>query len=86
MAKTDETAKKDVGFVGKIGLFFKNLYLRIIRAFKDMFAELKKVTWPSKQELINYSIVVLVFMVFMGVVIGAFDGIAGQLVRLIVGN
>lgn len=86
MAKTDENAKKEIGFVGKVGRFFKNLYLRIIRAFKDMFAELKKVTWPSKQELINYSVVVLVFMVFMGIVIGVFDGAAGQLVRLIVGN
>ena len=31
---------------------------RISSAFKNMVAELKKVAWPSKKDLINYSIVV----------------------------
>ena len=31
---------------------------RISGAFKNMVAELKKVAWPSKKDLINYSIVV----------------------------
>ena len=31
---------------------------RISDAFKNMVAELKKVAWPSKKDLINYSIVV----------------------------
>lgn len=77
MAKT-EVKKTDNKFVG----FFKN----IVRAFKDMYAELHKVTWASKQDLINYSIVVLLFMLFMGIVIGLFDGGASELVRLIVGQ
>ena len=85
MAKTNEPAKQQ-DTVAKAGFFFKNLWARIVRAFKDMVAELYKVTWPSKQELINYSLVVLAFMAFMGVVIGVFDGVANQLVRLIVGS
>ena len=84
MAKTNETATKTPA--AKTGSFFTNLWARIVRAFKDMVAELRKVTWPSKQELINYSLVVLAFMAFMGIVIGVFDGVANQLVRLIVGN
>ena len=81
MAKT-EAKKADNKFIG----FFKNLFTNIIRAFKDMIAELHKVTWASKQDLINYSIVVLLFMLFMGIVIGVFDGGASELVRLIVGQ
>ena len=73
--------KTDNKFVG----FFKKLGLRIARSFKDMIAEMKKVTWPSKEELINYSLVVLAFMVVMGVVIGLIDGASGWIVSLIVG-
>ena len=49
-----------------------------------MYYELKKVTWPTKEKLITYSIVVLVFMLFMGVVIGLLDMGASALVRLLV--
>ena len=47
--------------------------------------EMKKVTWPTKSALVNYSLIVLLFMVVMGVVIGLFDMGAGALVRLITG-
>lgn len=80
MAKTNAEGKD------KRPNWFVRLFMRIVNAFKDMYAELHKVTWPSKRELINYSLVVLVFMVFMGIVIGLFDFGATQLVRLIVGS
>lgn len=63
----------------------KNLGLRIFRAFKNMLAELKKVTWPTRKELINVSLLVLAFMAIMGVVIGVIDAGAGVLMKLIVG-
>ena len=50
MAKTNEAAKDN--FIKKIGRFFKNLGIRIARSFKDMVAELKKVTWPQRKELV----------------------------------
>lgn len=82
MAKKEETAKKE-NFISKTGRFFKNLGVRIARSFKEMYAELKKVTWPQRSELINYSVVVLAFMVAMGIVIFAIDAGAGTLVKLI---
>ena len=83
MAKTNETAAAKDNFFGKVVKFFKNLGIRIARSFKDMYAELKKVTWPQRSELINYSLVVLGFMVAMGVIIFAIDAGAGALVQLI---
>ena len=65
--------------------WFKNIGLRIYRAFKNMLAELKKVTWPTRKELINVSLLVLAFMAIMGVVIGVLDAGAGALMKLIVG-
>ena len=68
----------------RIGQFFARLGKNIAKAFKNMFFELKKVTWPTKKEMINYCIVVFVFMIVMGVIIGVFDLGAGALVNLIV--
>ena len=84
MAKTNEkTAAQKDNFFKKVANFFKNLGIRIARSFKDMYAELKKVTWPQRSELINYSLVVLGFIIVMGIVIFAIDAGAGALVKLI---
>ena len=63
---------------------FVNFFKGIGKSFKNMYHELKKVTWPTKKELINYSVVVFVFMVVMGVIIGVIDIGAGALIDLIV--
>lgn len=62
----------------------KKLPSRIAKPFKNMWYELKKVSWPSKQKLIASSITVLLFMLFMGVVIGLLDLGASALVKLLV--
>ena len=80
MANTAE--KKNI--FKRIGGFFARLVKGIGRKFKEMFFELKKVTWPTKKDMINYSIVVLVFIVIMGVIIGVIDLGAGKLVELLV--
>ena len=68
------------------GKRFVGFFVRIGRFFKNMFSELKKVTWPSKKDVLNYSLVVFAFMVVMGVIIGLIDAGSGALVRLITGR
>ena len=68
---------------GKFITFCKNLPRNISTPFKNMWHELKQVTWPTKKDLINYTCIVLVFMVFMGVVIGLLDMGASKLVTAI---
>lgn len=80
MAK-EENKKTKPGFAQRIVDFFMGIGF----SFKNMFHELKKVTWPTKKELLNYSVVVFVFMIVMGVIIGVFDLGAGALIRLITG-
>ena len=73
--------KKDKpGFFQRIGNFCK----RIGRYFKNMWHELKKVTWPSKRDVLNYSLVVFAFMVIMGVIIGLIDFGSGALIDWII--
>ena len=57
---------------------------RIATPFKNMWYELKKVSWPTKKKLVTYSIVVLVFMVILGLIIGLLDMGASALVKLLV--
>ena len=83
--KTEKAVKKaGEGKLSKIIAWFKNLPQNIARPFRNMYYELKKVTWPSKHKLITYSIIVLVFMLFMGIVIGLLDMGASALVRMLV--
>ncbi len=81
---TEKAAKKpEEGKLSKILSWFKNLPQKISKPFKNMYYELKKVTWPSKHKLITYSILVLSFMLFMGVVIGLLDMGASALIKLL---
>lgn len=50
---------------------------------KDMVHELKKVTWPSRQELKNYSIGVFVFVIIMAVITGIMDYGVNELLSLL---
>lgn len=68
--------KKENKFVA----FFKKLPGKIATPFKNMWHELKKVTWPTKANYLKYVAIVLCFMVFMGVVIGLLDMGASKLV------
>ena len=87
MAEEKKTpAKVEESKLTKVLNWFKTLPGRIAKPFKNMVAELKKVTWPSKKKWISSSIAVLVFMLFMGVVIGLLDLGATALVNTMISN
>lgn len=78
-----EPAKK-LSWWQKLVRWCKALPGRIAKAFTNMVAELRKVSWPSKEKLISCSVTVLVFMLVMAVVIGLLDMGASKLVELLV--
>lgn len=41
--------------------------------FRELSAELKKVSWPTRKELVNHTIVVLVFVLAFSALIGLID-------------
>ena len=59
MAEEKNVSKEKVSFGTKFVNFFKNLPANIARPFKNMWYELRKVTWPTRQDLIKYSIIVV---------------------------
>ena len=46
---------------------------KIIRFFKESFAELKKVTWPSRDEVTSSTKVVLVSTLLIALALGLVD-------------
>lgn len=52
--------------------------------FADSWAELKKVRWPNRKELTNYSLIVLITVAFVTVYFWLLDIGISSLVELIV--
>ncbi len=71
--KKTVTKKEEASFFSKVGNFFKALPKKIAKPFKNTWHELRKVTWPTRKEWINCTLIVLAFMAFMGVTIGLLD-------------
>ena len=45
----------------------------ILTFFKQSYAELKKVSWPSRETTIRYTTIVIVSSIVLGFVIGGID-------------
>ena len=52
---------------------------------EEVQVEMKRVTWPDREQLRNATFVVLVFVVILAIIIGAMDAVFSWLVRTIVG-
>ncbi len=59
---------------------------KIQKFLKEVNAELRKVTWPTKDELIGSTIVVIVVSVIVAVFIGIVDRILTFVVQSIFGG
>ncbi len=46
---------------------------RIIKYFQDVFGEMKKVTWPKKQELKDFTMVTIITMVIFAAFVWLID-------------
>jgi preprotein translocase subunit SecE len=58
----------------------------ILKYFKDMRSELKKVVWPSRKKVVNNTGVVMVCMVIYGLMIWGVDTGLAALFNLLVGT
>ena len=85
MSENKEVKKNDKpGFFTRAKNWIVALPARITGAFKNMAAELKKVAWPSKKDLVNYSIVVIAFVVALAVIVGLLDTASSFLVKQLI--
>lgn len=60
-----------------------NIFVRMGRKLKEVFSELKKVTWPTFGKVVKATGVVLVVVVIFLVIFGAINYGLGELLKLI---
>ena len=58
----------------------------IQRYFRETVGELRKVSWPTRKEAINLTIVVLIVTIFMSTILGFLDFIFSRFIALILGT
>jgi preprotein translocase subunit SecE len=61
-------------------------FARLALFIRQVMAELKKVVTPTRKELINYTAVVLVFVIIMMAIVYGLDQLFGWLVLLVFGT
>lgn len=55
----------------------------IVRYLKETRAELRKVSWPTREQATNLTIIVLAVTVAMAIFLGAVDFLFATLIRLL---
>ena len=58
---------------------------RIVKFFKDTKAELKKVTWPTKDQLIHNTGVIIVFIILVTIILSVLDVAFGKMFQALSG-
>ena len=61
-------------------------FARIALFIRQVFTELKKVVTPTRRELLNYTLVVLVFVVIMMAIVVGLDTLFGWLAVVVFGD
>jgi preprotein translocase subunit SecE len=72
-AKSEQTEK--VGIFGRVGRFVR-----------EVIGELRKVIWPTRNELLTYTAVVVVFVAFMLAIVAGLDQLFARGVLFVFGN
>ena len=63
-----------------------NVFQRLAKYFKDVRAEIRRVVWPTRPEILNSSLVVLVMLTLMTIFVSIVDGIAYALIINVLGK
>ncbi len=58
---------------------------RIVKFFKDLISEIKKVVWPSRKQVLNNTGVVLMVCIISGAALFIVDSVFGLLLQLVTG-
>jgi preprotein translocase subunit SecE len=73
VSRSDKSEK--VGFFGRIGRFIR-----------EVIAELRKVIWPTRNELLTYTAVVVVFVTIIVSIVAGLDYLYAKGVLFVFGN
>ncbi|RDH76985.1 preprotein translocase subunit SecE [Mycolicibacterium moriokaense] len=63
----------------------RNPIAYVINYLREVIGELRKVIWPNRNQMVTYTVVVLVFLAFMVALIGLVDLGVAKLVMMVFG-
>ncbi|HLP23083.1 MAG TPA: preprotein translocase subunit SecE [Microbacteriaceae bacterium] len=82
----DEPSEDIVATAKKESAARRNPFARIALFIRQVFGELRKVVTPTRSELVNYTIVVLVFVLIMMGLVWVLDQAFSFVVLFVFGN
>jgi preprotein translocase subunit SecE len=62
-----------------------SVFSRLVRFIREVWAELRKVIWPTQKQMITYTTVVLVFVIFMVALVSGLDLAFGKVIEVVFG-
>ncbi len=65
-------------------MWLSKVYQKFVRFLKESWGEFKRVTWPSKKELISSTTVVILFVLFFAIFIGVIDLLLTQIFTIFI--
>jgi preprotein translocase subunit SecE len=80
-AESADSRPKAKAEIQRVGIFG-----RIARFFREVVAELRKVIWPTRKELLTYTAVVVVFVTVMLTIVAGLDYLFAKGVLFVFGN
>ena len=84
MSESSTTTDRGSSGSGK-GKASPSLWARMTLFLRQMVAELRKVIWPTRRELITYTWVVIVFVAIVTAIVGVYDLVFTRLVLQVFG-
>ena len=59
---------------------------KLLKYIKDSMIEMKKVTWPSRKEALNYTVLIVIITIAVAIFLGSLDFIFSKILEIVVNN
>jgi preprotein translocase subunit SecE len=66
--------------------FFQRFWFKVQRFFQETIGELRKVSWPTRQEAIRLTQIVIIVIFIMAIFLGGLDLIYARIFSVILGQ
>lgn len=66
--------------MNKVGNFFG----KVINFVNEVRAELKKISWPGRDELVGSTIIVCILVVVFAIILGTMDGVFNYAIKFLI--
>lgn len=62
-----------------------SIFIKVKKYLKNVRAEFDKISWPSREEIVSFTILVILMVVVLTAYVGGLDALFSQLIRYLIG-